>query len=263
MEAQVRDWNRIEEEKDLPLWRRMRYALSISVFALLVGAVFRAWFGTSSGEKGLKDPLAPLERKGLLKTSALQENSKPAQTKEELPPKVNRIALGFPEILSEEPPEAALILAKAAAEAEHPDPIDGLDEPAVRPSLERIAAMLPAAISASDGKAIARVATHDELVREAIPQHEATEIAREGVEGDYTLQVISFDNPQEAQAFAAGLRARGHRAFVTQAEVEGRGPRYRVRIGPFATLAEARAYRSRFEAQERMNTVIVKRPEVH
>jgi cell division protein FtsN len=34
---------------------------------------------------------------------------------------------------------------------------------------------------------------------------------------------------------------------------------YRVRIGPFDTMAQASAYRSRFEATEHMNTIVIRR----
>jgi DedD protein len=62
-------------------------------------------------------------------------------------------------------------------------------------------------------------------------------------------------------AFAAGLRARGHEAFVISAEIEDRGTWYRVRIGPFETQREAEAFRRSFERTERMNTLLVRRRE--
>jgi cell division septation protein DedD len=53
------------------------------------------------------------------------------------------------------------------------------------------------------------------------------------------------------------LRARSHRAFVTQAEVPGRGRFFRVRVGPFTTRKEAESYQARFEADEHMHTIVV------
>jgi len=88
-----------------------------------------------------------------------------------------------------------------------------------------------------------------------------TEPAREGPDGEYTLQVISYDSAEGGQAFAAGLRARGHRAFVMRAAIEGRGTMFRVRIGPFETMAEATSYRARFESSEHMNTIVIRRRE--
>ena len=34
---------------------------------------------------------------------------------------------------------------------------------------------------------------------------------------------------------------------------------FRVRIGPFETMAEASAYRGRFESSEHMNTIVIRR----
>ncbi|MBN8614583.1 MAG: SPOR domain-containing protein, partial [Deltaproteobacteria bacterium] len=156
-----------------------------------------------------------------------------------------------------------------AAEAAHPDSL-GLDEgslgasavaaPAM-PSMEHLPEMLPAAVAATEGSDIARVAMHDELVQSAFPTARVTDPAREGHDGEFTLQVISYDSADGAQAFAQGLRARGHRAFVMQATVEGRGTMYRVRIGPFESMAEASAYRGRFESSEHMNTIVIRRRE--
>ena len=75
------------------------------------------------------------------------------------------------------------------------------------------------------------------------------------------MQVISYDEREEADAFAAALRERGHHAFVTTADLPGRGRHYRVRIGPFDTLHESEVYRASFEERERMATIVVRRPD--
>jgi cell division septation protein DedD len=78
-----------------------------------------------------------------------------------------------------------------------------------------------------------------------------------GHEGGYQLQVSSFRTEGEAQAFADQLRARGHKAYVLQAHVQGRGTWYRVRIGPFATQHAASQYRAGFEAREHVVPFVV------
>ncbi len=108
-------------------------------------------------------------------------------------------------------------------------------------------------------EALLREAAHDPMFAEALPERDSEPPARAGHDGEYTVQVISYDSPEGADAFAAGLRARGHHAFVMQAEVEGRGTVYRVRVGPFETQREAQAYRHEFERTERMNTLLVHR----
>jgi DedD protein len=81
--------------------------------------------------------------------------------------------------------------------------------------------------------------------------------AAPGHEGGYQLQVSSFHTQREAQSFAEQLRARGHRAYVVEASVPGRGTWYRVRVGPFATQHAAAAYRVDFEDKEHVVPFIV------
>nr|MDQ3036934.1 SPOR domain-containing protein [Myxococcota bacterium] len=99
------------------------------------------------------------------------------------------------------------------------------------------------------------------MLQQALPDAHRSlgDSAPEGHDGEYTVQVISYDSADGAHAFAAGLRVRGHRAFVMRADVEGRGTVYRVRVGPFDTMAEAQGYRRRFEETERMNVIVVRR----
>lgn len=121
-------------------------------------------------------------------------------------------------------------------------------------------AQLPASVAAgSTGRKLERQAKHDQLVAAALPAEHAQERAPHGEEGEFTLQVISYDAPAPAQAFASSLRAKGHEAFVTTADVPDRGRYYRVRIGPFANKERADAYRHKFEEQEHMNIIVVKR----
>jgi DedD protein len=83
------------------------------------------------------------------------------------------------------------------------------------------------------------------------------DMAGAGHEGGYQLQVSSFRAQPEAQSFADQLRARGHKAYVAEAHVAGRGTWYRVRIGPFGTQHAAAVYRASFEAREHVVPFIV------
>jgi DedD protein len=78
-----------------------------------------------------------------------------------------------------------------------------------------------------------------------------------GHEGGYQLQVSSFRSESDAQGFAEQLRARGHKAYVLEAHVAGRGNWYRVRIGPFPTQHVAAQYRASFEAKEHVVPFLV------
>jgi cell division septation protein DedD len=142
-------------------------------------------------------------------------------------------------------------MAAAAAELAHLDPLTN------PPPRSDIAAGLPAAVTAGpDRKVVEMAAIRDPLVAATVA--EKTTSAPAGHEGRYTLQVISYRDPEEARVFASALRKRGHAAYVTTGTVEDRGTHWRVRIGPFETRQEAQAYRTTFEREEGMNTFIVR-----
>jgi cell division septation protein DedD len=78
-----------------------------------------------------------------------------------------------------------------------------------------------------------------------------------GHDGGYQLQVSSFHTQAEANQFSDQLRARGHKAYVVEAHVPGRGTWYRVRVGPFTTQHAAVSYRASFEAKEHVVPFVV------
>lgn len=82
-------------------------------------------------------------------------------------------------------------------------------------------------------------------------------LAPAGREGGYALQISSFRSQAEANQFSEQLRARGHKAYVLEAHVVGRGTWYRVRIGPFSSQQAASSYRSTFETKEHVVPFIV------
>lgn len=153
-----------------------------------------------------------------------------------------------------QPPPAVAVQPTTPTPVEEPAPI--------RAAQERIVAAMPAAIAAGPaGRTITRRAKTDRLVAESIPQTQPGARAPHGMDGNFTLQVISYDSPEPARGFADGLRARGHEAFVVKADIPERGRFWRVRIGPFKSRGKAEKYRQRFEEEERMNTFVVRRRE--
>ncbi len=92
---------------------------------------------------------------------------------------------------------------------------------------------------------------------EAQASNETTQSAPAGHDGAYQLQVSSFKTHEEADTFAQQLRLRGHKAYVLEAKVPGRGTWYRVRVGPFPTQAAASSYRSSFENKEHVVPFVV------
>ncbi len=170
-------------------------------------------------------------------------------------------SLSFPATLLDRE-EAILEATVRAAEAEHARLARGStgsraydDRPI--PSVSDVPA---ANFAVSDSARLARVAKHDPMVAEALPRNHA-ENAEVGHEGSYTLQVVSYEDRTEAETFASNLRARGHRAFVLQADVPDRGRFYRVRVGPFLGRKEARNYQDQFERNEQIRTIVVSNKE--
>lgn len=76
--------------------------------------------------------------------------------------------------------------------------------------------------------------------------------------GRYTVQVASYREEGDARELAAGLSRKGYRAFVTAAEVPGKGTWYRVRVGRFGTRKEAASFGESLKRKERnIKTVYV------
>jgi cell division septation protein DedD len=69
--------------------------------------------------------------------------------------------------------------------------------------------------------------------------------------------VSSFRTQAEADTFSGQLRARGHKAYVVEAKVPGRGTWFRVRVGPFTSQHAASTYRAGFEGREHVVPFIV------
>ncbi|HXK18314.1 MAG TPA: SPOR domain-containing protein, partial [Polyangiaceae bacterium] len=84
-----------------------------------------------------------------------------------------------------------------------------------------------------------------------------TELAPEGSDGGFQLQVASFKDQAEADKAVEDLRKRGHHAFRQAAHVPDRGVWHRVRIGPFKTKLEALKYKEKFERTERIAPFLI------
>ena len=244
MDTAMRDLERIEERSS----DEGRGVLVLSGVGLVaaIGIVVAAGAALPDGnEAPREDPLQMLAIADGVE--ALEATEEPAED-----PKLDPETLSFPTTLvTETRPEVAIAMAAAAAELAHLDP---LTRP---PRRSDIAAGLPAAVTAGpDRKIVEMAAARDPLVAATV--HQTTVSAPAGYEGRYTLQVISYQDAEEAQVFASALRKRGHAAYVTTGIVEGRGTHWRVRIGPFATRQQAQGYRTTFEREEGMNTFIIR-----
>jgi len=238
----VRNLERIQEKDDAP---RMPRAVSVALLVLGGACVVlsvMALGGKKSGDAaGRSDPLGDLvAQKGKPAASAARASDIGAQD------------VTFPSILSDQnKPTTALaaVGARSAAPAPSspPPPTDVL--PVVPLPAQNVLQASPVVTRPRDD--LTRAA--DEIEASA----ENKTAAPAGHLGGYQLQVSSFKTRGEADAFAQQLRVRGHKAYVLEANVPGRGTWYRVRVGPFATQAAASSYRSSFEAREHVVPFVV------
>jgi DedD protein len=259
MDSAMRDLDQLRERDDNTRGRKLgllTLASIVSVAALIAGA---SLMGTGdAAEAATIDPLTELSLGG----------PQPRQLRAAAPttPKLEARSLTFPATLvdargdkrRDEPEDDALLEATVrAAEAEHAA-LSGERAPALPAVAAKTNAELPAANGATADQArLTELAKRDPLVRSALPKQASVDRAPAGSEGAFTLQVVSYETRDAAETFARTLRSRGHKAFVAEAEVEGRGRFFRVRVGPFTTRKEAAGYQARFEDDEHMHTIVV------
>jgi cell division septation protein DedD len=166
----------------------------------------------------------------------------------------------FPGILSDQKsPPTALAAVRSVGSAAAPDP-----SPEPPPPTDRLPVVPLPAQAVLEATPIVRrprdamtKAASDAAQIDTPPTPPTGEASPAGHDGGYQLQVSSFRTQGEASGFSDQLRARGHKAYVVEAHVPGRGTWFRVRIGPFTTLHSVTQYRTGFEAREHVVPFIV------
>lgn len=148
-------------------------------------------------------------------------------------------------------------LKAAAAEAKA-----GKDEakpaaPAVEPAAGAADAAKQEAAKKAEAEAAAKRAEAEAAAKKAEAEAAAKKAAEAkkaeaGKAASYTLQLSSFQERAEADAFVAALKGAGYAPYVVQAEVEGKGTWFRVRIGDYGSYDEAIAAKADFEAKQKI-----------
>lgn len=67
-------------------------------------------------------------------------------------------------------------------------------------------------------------------------------VAQDSYSGKYTIQLGSHQSLKEAKEFAEGFRARKYDPIINEVELANRGTWYRVSIGVFNSVTEAKEY---------------------
>lgn len=184
-----------------------------------------------------------------------------AKTKEEKSPPADQLGhehTSFAELLTDkERPSTALVAVKArdgrfieAPEAELPaGPPPGDELPVVPLPAGRLLESTKMTVEPRDGL------TELAVDRAQLPP--GGEKAEAGRAGHYQIQVASFRDQPEAEAYVEELRLRGHAAYRESARIPGRGLWHRVRIGPFEDKFKALEYKGAFERKEGMAALLV------
>lgn len=263
MPSRVRDLDQMQEYDPEAHKLRLRgLVLALLAIVALAFAFDALVNNAADGDEKPRDPLDQLERlaaahetHGATKTNSGRRDSPQPKAA------VQTADLTFEHNLLETEERPEVLAALAAAGREEAYLADGARELPLAPAVPEVErrGKVPAALAAGSlRERFERTRKHDKLVDAALPEPGAPRAAV-GHEGEYTLQVISYDSRSVAEAFASDLRARGHEAFVSAGEVEGGGRHYRVRLGPFKTKQSAEEYRKQFETAERMSTIVIKR----
>ncbi len=66
--------------------------------------------------------------------------------------------------------------------------------------------------------------------------------AKDALSGKFTIQLGSHRTLKEAEDFAEGFKARGYDTIINQIDIKGKGTWYRVSLGAFVSMEEAKTY---------------------
>jgi DedD protein len=264
MENRLRDLEQIRERDTDDSARRIGLIAlaSISVMGVIFALGVVVGRAVRPDANRVDDPLARVDR--------LSQVAPPTKAQKEPPVRIRQEELSFPSILVQkrDPPEvAAAIAAAAAEEAELKAKLArGAEASTTQVALRSHLPEPPLSVQPLEKSAPKPAATLSPVNESKLSNLARSNTgfprvpAQVGQAGDFTIQVISYERRDPAEAFAAGLRSRGHRAFVVGVDVPGRGTYWRVRIGPFDSQWRAEAYLAKFEQEERMNAIVVKKP---
>jgi len=81
------------------------------------------------------------------------------------------------------------------------------------------------------------------------PKPDAKLDAKPGADakGRFTLQLSSFQDRGEAEAFLSTMKSAGYQPYLTEADVGGKGTFYRVRLGSYRSLEAANDAKAEYE----------------
>jgi cell division protein FtsN len=99
---------------------------------------------------------------------------------------------------------------------------------------------------------------HDEPKAESKKHDEPKPEGKPEKKSRYTIQLSSFQDKAEAEAFLSNVKASGYQATLTEAEISGKGTFYRVRLGTYRSLDAATEAKSDYEKSSKKSASIMK-----
>jgi DedD protein len=171
--------------------------------------------------------------------------ARPAPTPRKAEPAARPVALAKAEPAAPKPAKPEPAASKAAAAKSEPPtakPTAARSEP---PAAKPAAAPKPEPIAKTPPPTAKKVAI-------AVPPA-AVDSAK--TRGHFTLQLGSFPDRAEAEAFSQRFTPQG--AYVIASEIPGKGTWFRVRVGDYPTAKDAIAAKSNFEKQHNVIAYVV------
>ncbi len=90
------------------------------------------------------------------------------------------------------------------------------------------------------------------------PKPEPKPESPEAIVQRFTLQLSSFQNKGDAEQFLSNVKSAGYQAKLTEAEVDGKGTFYRIRLGTYRSLEAATDAKSDYEKASNKTASIMK-----
>jgi cell division septation protein DedD len=227
----LRDADRFKDKVEVSLDTRQIFflffggavvACLVFVLGVMVGRRLesREQLGKKAATSAAVDPLAALDELGA--------DEKPAVQAAAVPSRLAPASAAGPAAAAPAPaPAAAATAPPAPAEAARP-----IDQPAAKPPGPVAAAPKPADKPA-DKPAVAASGT-----------------SAGKKPGKYTLQLSSFQDRAEAEAFLAKVSGAGYKPYIVESVVPDRGTFYRVRLGEYPDHDTALTAKSDFEKSQ-------------
>jgi cell division septation protein DedD len=244
----MRDSHRLKEKYELSLDTRQIGTITVASLVVLGGVFF---LGVIVGKK-LAGELPAAEQLPMDLLSQLDKKTEALETvkadaaltfQDELTRKAPAVEAPPPEPAKvvEAPKPAPLPEPVKVAEVTKPSPIA---EPASDVKLPEAPRPEPVATRTHDGGGLKEAFGKVQRAPETAP------------DGSWTLQLSAYQDREEADRFAAGLRDKGYAPYVIEANIPGKGTWFRVRMGRFGSKDAAGRYLEDFRRETAMNGIV-------